>query len=389
MSQQTERNESDNSITDSAVNTARLPQSSNDESSTRRRFKLPVRSLVEPLVALALAFAASAALVVFSGNSPSTAFAALARGAFGTNLALNSTLNSAVPIIFVGLGWILCFSGGRISLGFEGQLAVGGTVAAAVALKGPDVSHPVLLTLVLLGAAVAGALWAGIAAYLLARRGASEVITTLMLNFVALAILAWAVRGPLQEESGVFPYSDPIPDNARYPALGSAYPLSWDFVFVIALAIGLLFLLRRTHFGLQLRLTGANELAANAAGVSTMRVALIGFLGSGAVAGLGGASIVLSVTSYNLTESFTAGLGFTGIVAALLARNNPIGLLPAAVLLAGLTRGGSTMETQAGVPGSVVLVTQGLVILFVAASAAFGSARLIRRRPRPSKGAPV
>jgi simple sugar transport system permease protein len=347
-----------------------------------------LRSALEPLGALVLALVVSGLLVAFSGHSPVDAFRELAKGAVGTNLAFNSTLNSAVPIIFVGLGWILCFSGGRISLGFEGQLAVGGTVAAAIALKGPDVGRPLLLPLVLLGAAVGGALWAGIAAYLLARRGASEVITTLMLNFVALSLLSWVVRGPLQEHTGFFPYSDPIPDAARYPALGSAYPLSWDIVLVVVLAVGLLLLLRRTHFGLRLRLTGSNELAAQAAGIRTMRVALVGFLGSGAVAGLGGASIVLSATAYNLTESFTAGLGFTGIVAALLARNNPIGLLPAAVLLAGLTRGGNSMETQAGVPGSVVLVTQGLVILFVASSAAFGSARLFRRRPRrAAKGA--
>ncbi|MCV7180327.1 ABC transporter permease [Mycolicibacterium murale] len=324
-----------------------------------------------------MALLVSAILVALSGESPIVAFEALLRGAFGTSLAINTTLNYAVPIILLGLGWIVCFSGGRISLGFEGQAVIGGVCAAAVALHFAQLPTPILLPVVLFCAILGGGLWASIAALLLAKRGANEVISTLMLNFVAISILAWLVRGPLQQKPGTFPYSPPLPDSARWPALGTAFPLSWDLPFALLLACLVLLVQRRTHLGLQLRLTGANSQAAEASGISVMKIAVLGFVISGAFAGLAGASLVLSATSFNLTDTFTAGLGFTGIVAALLARNNPIGVIPAAILLAGLSRGGNLMETQAGVPGSIVLVTQGLVILFVAASAWRGRLRSV------------
>ena len=228
--------------------------------------------------------------------------------------------------------------------------------------------HPLHLGLATAAGVLGGAAWVGIAAWLWAKRSVNEIISTLMLNFVAIQLISWLVRGPLQEETRGFPRSAAIPESARWPKLLVATPLAWDLILALAMVVAMWFLLRRTSFGFAIRLTGANEVAARHAGIATTAVTVGALLISGGLAGLAGASLLLGGESTSMTDNFSAGFGFTGIVVALLARGSPWGVVPAALLFAALRQGGGLVEARAGISSALVLITQGLVIVFVAGS---------------------
>jgi simple sugar transport system permease protein len=317
--------------------------------------------------AAALALLVSFAIIAATGGDPADAARALWDGAFGSRAQVAGTLSEAIPLVLVALGWIVAFSARRINIGFEGQILIGGVCATWVAL---ELSLPTALHLTLAVAAgvLGGALYIGIAAWLWARRSVNEIISTLMLNFVAVQVVSWLVRGPFQEETRTFPRSAPIPDSARWPKLMSNTPLAWDLLLVVAVVALTWFVLQRTPFGFAVRLTGANAEAARHAGVATKRITVVALLLSGAFAGLAGTSLILGGESTSMTDNFSAGFGFTGIVVALLARNNPWGTIPAALLFAVLRQGGGLMEARVGISSALVLITQALVILFVAGS---------------------
>lgn len=332
--------------------------------------------------AVVLALLLSMGIIALFGKDPFTAMQALYRGAFGGRVQIASTLNKTIPLVLVALGWIVAFSAGRINIGFTGQIIAGGIMATVFGVtfgRLPIVLH---LPLALLMAMLGGAAWAGIAAWLWARFRVSEIISTLLLNLVAIQILAWLVLGPLQEPARSFPRSSPVTSSARWPTLLPNTPLGWDVALVLVI-VAIVALLPWTSFGLDLRLTGSNAEAARYAGVETVRVAFLAMLISGALAGLAGSSLILAGDLKTLTSSFQANYGFAGIVVALVARNSVLGVLPAALLLAGLEQGGGLMQAVAGVPSSVVLVTNGLVILLVAASV------FLLRRPATALDVPA
>jgi general nucleoside transport system permease protein len=325
--------------------------------------------------AAAVALGISFAIIEFTGGPPVAAARALWDGAFGSRAQVAGTVAKMLPLSLVALGWIVAFSVKRINIGFEGQILIGGVFAAVVGLKLGSLPGPLHLGLGVAAGVVGGALYAGIAAWLWAKRSVNEIISTLLLNFVAIQLVSWLVRGPLQEPTKTFPRSGDLPQSARWPRLLANTSLSWDiFVAGAVLLIGW-FVLQRTAFGFQLRLTGANDEAARHAGISTIKVTVIAFLVSGALAGLAGSSLILAGEAGNIADNFSAGYGFAGIVVALLARNSPIGVVPAALLFAVLRQGGGLMEARVGISSAVVGITQGLVILLVA-SASFLFERL-------------
>jgi simple sugar transport system permease protein len=197
---------------------------------------------------------------------------------------------------------------------------------------------------------------------------------------VAARVLGWMIRGPLQEPTGGFAQSSPIEQSAKWPNLLSGTTLTYSFVLAVVLVIVTRPFLRETRFGYRMRLTGANDEVARRVGVNTKGVTVIALVLSGALAGVAGSSLVLGGQSGVLTDGFNQDLGFYGIIVALLARNSPWGVLPAAVLIAALLQGGPFMQAQVGVSAALVALTQGLVVVFVAASA------FIRWRPRSDLG---
>lgn len=341
----------------------------------RDRLTASLLPAVINLGALALTVAISMAVIEVSGSDPVEAMRALWDGAFGGRAQLGGTLSKMIPLMLVALGWIVAYRARRVSIGFEGQILVGGILATLVGLNFEALPMLVHLPFAVVAGIVGGAAWAGVAAYLWARRGVNEIISTLLLNLIAVQIVNWLVRGPIQEVTGTFPRSRPLYPSAQWPTMLDRTSLSWDLALALVTVVAVWFVIGRTTFGFRLTFTGANEEAARHGGIDTKAVTVMALLASGGLAGLAGSSLILGGESSSMSDNFSANYGFQGIVVALLARNNPLACIPAALLFAVLRQGGGLMEARVGVPSSVVMITQGLVILLVA-----GSGFLLERR---------
>ena len=327
-----------------------------------------VREGVVVLGALLAAGIALWLLLALGGHDPQRALAALWRGSFGSRYALlSATLVRATPLVLAGLGVALAFRAGILNIGAEGQLLAGAALAAAVGVSGAATLGVLTLPVLLIGGAIAGAAWAGIAA-VLRRRGVLEVISTLMLNFVAVHLVSYLVRGPLQEPTRIYPQTVSLAGVARLPAIVPGARVHLGLVLAVVLAIALWWVLRATAAGFRLRVTGANAAAAASAGmVDTRRVTTRAFLASGALAGLAGACELSGVT-YALYENLSPGYGYTAIAVALLARLHPLLVVASGILFGALEAGASAMQRDAGVPAELVRVAEALLVLVVVAA---------------------
>ena len=296
------------------------------------------------------------------------ALLALWEGAFGSSYAFwSATLVRATPLLLLGLGIATAFRAGVLNIGAEGQFLVGAIAATAVGAWGAEAGRPLTVAAMLLAGATAGAAWAGIAAALRRWFGVLEVISTIMLNFVALYLVGWVVRGPLQEPTRINPQSATLPDAAHWPFLIPGQRLHLGFLLGLLAAAGLWFVLRRTATGFRVRVVGAGARAAvSAGGVNVPRTIMGVFLVSGAFAGIAGAAEVGGVT-WALYEGISPGYGYTAIAVALLAGLDPRWIVPSAVFFGALEAGAAAMQRDAGVPAVVVQVIVAAVILGVLA----------------------
>jgi simple sugar transport system permease protein len=328
------------------------------------------RALLAAAVLVA-AIAGLATLLALFGYSPVTGLTAFWRGSFGTSYAfVSATLVRAIPLTLAGLGVAIALRGGRLNIGAEGQLLAGATAAAAFAqltgaTEGATPAAPAWLLLVLLltVGAMAGAVWASIAAWLRERFGVLEVISTIMLNFVALNGVGALVRGPLQEATHVYPQSATLAAASRLPVLVPTTRLHAGMVLTVGLAMLMWWVLRSTAVGFRVRAVGANASAAAIAGqINVARVAFGAFAVGGALAGLAGATEYAGVT-FALYENLSPGYGYTAIAVALLARLHPLGILGSGLLFGALEAGGAAMQRDAGVPATLVSVLEALLIV--------------------------
>ncbi len=317
--------------------------------------------------AVVVALVGSMAIVAAAGKSPVEAISAMMDASFGSQKQFGAMLAKSVPLTLAALGWVVAFSVRRINVGLEGQILAGGAVAAFIGLKVTELPVAMHISLLVLGGICGGAMWAGIAAWLWAKRQVNEIISTLLLNFVMIQIISWLVTGPLEEPSHTLGQTARIADSARWPLL-VAFNLRWDIILVPLATLGVAWVLTSTRLGYKLRITGANRDFAGYSGIATTKVAALALIASGGLAGLAGSSLISSSPAGNMADNFSANYGFEGIVVALLARNNPLGCVPAALLFAFLKQGGGLMEARVGVPNGLVLITQGLVLVFVAGS---------------------
>lgn len=334
-------------------------------------------------VAVAVAaLALSLVIIALTGYSPGDTAAAFLDGSFGSGEQLAATVTVTIPLVLLGLAWILAGSARQINLGLEGQILAGGIGATIAGTGVSGLAQPLHLLLAVLAGAVGGALWAGIAALLYVRRDVSVLLSSFMLNFVALLLVAWLIRGPLRNPDvlGLIE-GKPVALSAQWPVVGSSM-LRWDVVLIPIAVILMLFVQRWTTVGFRLRLIGANEEAARHAGVATKRIGAGALMTAGAMAGIAGSSLILGSFTGSMTEGFSSGYGFIGIAVALLARNHPVGCIASALLFAALQQGGALVETRVGLPSASVDVTQGLVILLTAGSAWLLARRGLRRGPQ-------
>jgi simple sugar transport system permease protein len=311
----------------------------------------------------------SVLLLELGGYDSLLALRALWTGSLGSSYALTSaTLVRSVPLILAGLAVSLAFRAGVFNIGAEGQLLIGAALSAVIGVKASAVLGVLTLPLELAAGAVAGALWAGIAAWLRTRFRVLEVISTIMLNFVALHTVGYLVRGPLQEPLRIYPQSISLPDVARLPKLIPGTRLHWGLIAALVIAVMLWWMLRHTASGFRLRASGANPHAARSAGgINVEGVTTAAFLLSGALAGLAG-GVELTGVTLALYENISPGYGYTAIAVALLARLNPLIVIGTGFFFGALEAGAAAMQRDAGVPAAFVSIVEAGIILAVIAS---------------------
>lgn len=341
--------------------------------SVRARSWAPAALLAaSPIAAVLLALAAGAVLIAATGEDPLGIYALLFRECFGTGYGLGQTLFKATPLVFTGLAVALGFRAGLFNIGAEGQLYLGGFAAAIVATWLPSAPALLALPAALAAAALAGALWGGLPGVLKARFGAHEVINTIMLNFIAFALVAFAGRWvfqPATVRTAEIPAAAVLSRlDHWFPALRGA-PANLAIAIAIAVAAGVFLLLFRTRLGYEMRAVGLNPAAAEYGGIGIGRTQTLSMMLSGAIAGLGGVNFVLGYKHF-FELGFSAGAGFLGIAVALIGRNHPLGVLIAAVFFGALSHGGLVIHQR--VPRELVEILTALVILFaISAHAVF------------------
>ena len=315
---------------------------------------------------------------------------ALWMGAFGSwDTFTSSTLVRAVPLILIGLGISVAFRGGALNIGAEGQFYAGAIAATWVGLHVAGQSAPIATAALLLAAAAAGLCWVAVPVWLKLRFGVIEVISTLLLNFVALSLVSFMVQGPLQERGRVYPQSDAIAEAARLPLLPGSR-LHAGFVLAVAGGLILWFLFAKTLWGFRLRVVGMGPRAAEVSGrIDSQRVNAMALLISGAIAGLAG-GVEVSGVSYALFQNLSPGYGFTGIAVALLGGLHPLGVIVAGILFGALEAGAGAMQRDAGVPAVAVYVVEAVVIIVVLLATVprggwTGLRAVVRRRIVPRK----
>ena len=337
-------------------------------------------ALVSSFAAVVLALLAGALVIAASGDNPVDAYVALFRGALVGRRAVSETLVAATPLIFGGLAFAIAARAGLFNIGIEGQLLLGGMAAGWVGAQALGVPKLVHLPLALAAAMVVGGFWGAIPGALKARTGAHEVITTIMLNYLAYRVSAYAIgsNGPLRGESRQ-PATDATQDSARLEPLLDRTRLSAGILIALAAAVVLWYGLFRTTFGYRVRAVGLSRGAAAYAGIGWGRTITLAMLGSGLLAGLGGAAEVLGLQG-RYYDRFSPGYGFTAIAIGLVGRNHPAGVVLAALLFGALNSGATAMQSAAGTSKELVQILQALVILAVAAFAAAGRIRLFPSR---------
>lgn len=298
------------------------------------------------------------------------AYGALFSGAFGSASAVSETIVAATPLILAGLGVALGFRAGLFNIGAEGQVIAGGLAAGFVGFWLVSLPVVVHLPLAVLVGLAAGAAWGFIPGILKARTGAHEVITTIMLNYVAAYLALYLLSTSVFRRPGrTDPISEPVEASARLPHLaGQDLRLHAGILVALLSAVAVAWLLGRSTWGFELRVAGANPSAAQTAGISVARATVLAMSLSGALAGLAGTNQVLGV-QYTLAPGFSGGIGFEAITVALLGRANPFGVVVAALLFGALRAGGLQMQAVTGTPIDIVLVIQSLIVIFVAAPA--------------------
>ncbi len=315
---------------------------------------------------LILALLVGAVVILVSGKNPIDAYIALFRGAFGSFIKTADTLDRSSVLILSGLAASVAFGTSVWNLGLEGQLYVGAFAAAWVGFSVHGLPAPLHITLCLLAGTVVGGLWGLPAIVLKLVWNVNELVSTLMLNYIAILFTAYLVAFPFKSPTAFMPGTDPLDATARLPRLIPGSVLNIGFLVALALAFLAFWFIYRTKVGYELRMVGFNPLFARYAGMPVRRSSFLAMLLSGALAGLGGAVVITGFFG-RFISSFSVGYGWDGMVIALLAQNHPLGVIPAAIFYAALANGALAMQSATGVPQALVVTVKGTIMFFVTA----------------------
>jgi simple sugar transport system permease protein len=336
----------------------------------RERTQRVIR-LLTPFISIVVAVFVSSIFIAASGGNPVAAFSALIEGSFGSPRAFGETLLRTTPLIFTGLALTYGFRSGVFNIGAEGQLYLGGLAAAWLGLLFGGISGFIAIPIIIIGAALAGAAWAFIPALMKVRIGANEVITTMMFTYIGRYVVSWLVTGPLADKGGI-PQTAALPANAVIQRINMALPFfktgraHWGILLALFFAVAVWFIFKYTTMGFEARAVGFNPFASEAGGISISSTVIKSLCISGALAGIAGAVEVMAVYG-RLFDNFSNNLGFTGIAVALLAKNNPLAVIAAALLFGALDAGAGTMQLSAGVSPKLISIIQAVIIFVIGA----------------------
>ncbi|HHZ09859.1 MAG TPA: ABC transporter permease [Rhizobiales bacterium] len=319
--------------------------------------------LLYPLGAIVATLVFVSFLVLAAGASPFSVIWLVARGAAGSQFAALETLTRATPLIFTGLAVAVAFRAKLWNIGAEAQLYAGGIVTVVLGTGALPLPQPVLLPVIAIAAMAAGALLLLGPALLKTRFGVDEVVTTLLLNFVVLLFVSMLLEGPLKDPTGLgWPQSSKVVADAQLPRIVTGKRLHYGFVLALAAAVATWVVMKKTVLGYEMRAVGHNPQAARFAGIPVDTVLLKTALLSGGLAALAGFSEVAGLKG-NLTLDLSPGYGYSGIVVAMLAMLNPLGVVAAAIFVAGIFVGADAMSRSAGVPSYIADVVVATALL--------------------------
>lgn len=317
---------------------------------------------VRTAIALIGAAVVGAIALAAAGLDLGATWEAIYEGAVGNDVAIRNSLLEATPITITAIGVAIAFRAGLFNLGGQGQIYIGALAAVVIALN-VDLPGPLLVALALAASLVAGAVWGGAAGVLRARLGLSEIITTIMLNFIAFWFVSWLVRGPIQDPEGAgYPYTREVPEGSRLDLLGEVIPIGAIVMVVVAVAAWVL--MDRSRIGIQLKALGAGEQATRFAGVATAKVTTMAMALAGALGGLAGAASLLG-DQHRLSDFFSPGWGFDAVATALIGRGSPVGTLAAGLFIGFLRSGIQAAQGTAEVPIALAQILLGVVVLFL------------------------
>ena len=340
-----------------------------------------------PLVSFCISLFLTAILLAMFGANPFLTYAAMFQGAFGSWPNFTETLVKAIPLMLTGLGVLIAFRLKFWNIGAEGQLTFGGIAAAGVALFwSPYLPTWMVLPMAIMMGMLAGALWAGIPAFLKVRLKVDEVLTTLMLNYVAILFAEHLYYGPWRDPQGFgFPGTPQFPDFAWLPRIAGRAHLG--LIFALVLAVVVWFILNRTRWGFELEVIGNNPSAAQTQGINIAKNIMIALLVGGALSGLAGVCEVTGI-SRRLQQGLSIGYGYTAIIVAWLAQLNPIASIFVALLIAALLVGGDQVQMMMRLPAAMGLVLQGMLLFPMLAGSLFTEykIRLIRSKASRALG---
>ncbi|MFD0978355.1 ABC transporter permease [Tropicimonas aquimaris] len=330
-----------------------------------------------PLISLILAFGISALVILGIGKDPVEAVKLMVTGAFGSTYGWGYTLFYATNFIFTGLAFAVASHASMFNIGSEGQATLGGLGVALVCLALPWPHWAIALPAAMIGGALFGAAWAFLPAWLQAKRGSHIVITTIMFNFIGAAVLNYMLVNVMRPEGSMDPASAKFPAGTNLPTLhdilapfgiefSSAAPANISFLIALLACFLVWLMLWRTRFGFELRAFGRSESAAVYAGISPAKIIIVAMLISGGLSGLMAINNVMGEAE-RLVLNSVEGAGFIGIAVALMGRNHPVGVALAAILFGFLYQGGAELALWMSIPRELIVVIQGLVILFTGA----------------------
>ena len=335
--------------------------------------------VLSPLLAVVFALLIGGAIIGGIGINPLGAYAALWNGAFGTPAGFGLAITRTVPLLFVGLSVALALRCGLFNIGGEGQLYMGALASTALAVYLPEMPWALHFPIVLAGSFLVGGGWGAMAGWMRARFGLNEIITTIMLNYIAFWIVSYLVHGPMLDKASYYPWSPQVPESAQFPVLHGRTGIHLGIFVALAAAAAVYVFLWRTRVGFEIRATGAGASTARFVGINVLRSTVLAMFLAGGLSGLAGTAEVHGV-QLRLSDFFSPGYGFTGIAVALVGRTQPFGVVLAALLFGMLDSGSDNLQQTMGVPSAVILVVQGLAIVLLIAASSQGVLRKMLKR---------